>query len=178
MRVPFTNISSFIPAAGALASTLRQPRGKKRKARLRCGTRRSGRALGCAVLVTFLYSTCHPLSDHLLHSVVARNSAVSSGVPTAASHQCPCVAAGSVCKCQGRCCSGTGVIVICQSSNLPAAPESPRLILVVSPKDYLLLSQKFRLDSPLFGWLALLSTRPPAGHCLPPEVPPPRFSPV
>ncbi|MCG3156300.1 MAG: hypothetical protein DKINENOH_02924 [bacterium] len=178
MRVRFPDMSNFIPTAGALASRLRQPRGKKRKAGLRCAARRSVRALGYAVLMAFLYSICHPLSNHLLHGLVASDPGGLSGAPAAASHQCPCAAAGGLCKCQGSCCSGTGVTVICQSTNLPAAPESPRVILVVSPKDYLLLSQKFRLESPLFGWLALTSPRPPAGYCLPPEVPPPRFSPV
>lgn len=175
MHVRFPDILSFIPTAGAPVNSLRQPRGEKRKAGLRCAARWSDKALGYAVLMAFLYSNCHPLSNHLLHG---SDPTGPGSVPAAVSHQCPCAAAGSICKCQGGCCSGTAVTVICQSTNLPAAPESPRVILVVSSKDYLLLSQKFRLDSPLFGWLALTSPRPPAGYCLPPEVPPPRFSPV
>jgi len=174
----FPEMSNFTPTAGAAASKLRQPGGKKRKSGLRCAAMLSVKARGYAVLMAFLYSICHPLSNHLLHGVVASDPDGLSGAPAAASHQCPCAAAGGVCKCQGSCCSGTGVTVICQSTNVPAPPESPRVILVVSPKDYLLLSQKLRLDSPLFGWLALTSPRPPAGYCPPPEVPPPRFSPV
>lgn len=128
-------------------------------------------------LAAFIFLLLYPPGRLFLNDLAgSRIPLAPSFKPTPRPH-CACELNTGECHCQGNCChsSSAGKTSFCQTASPLATSEAPRVIPVLTLKEFLSATRQIVRNVAVFSFVVPLQQKLPATWFAPPDTPPPRL---